>query len=96
MYFAIGLPPLITDVVLEVFGERAGREVVIGVQLLVVGRVDGDHITVGRQQVTATEVLHVVGGLALQRRLDFLGHDAAPEDPGEHITDGALQATLEP
>ncbi len=49
VHFAIGLPPLIADVVLQMFGERTGGELVVRIELLQVSRIDGDRIAVGGQ-----------------------------------------------
>lgn len=46
--------------------------------------------------MSAAELLDMIGRLLLQGRLHLLWHDIAAEHPSEHITDGTLQATLEP
>ncbi len=46
--------------------------------------------------MSAAELLDMIGGLLLQRRLHLLRHDIPAEHPSEHVTDGALQTTLEP
>ncbi len=72
------------------FGESAGGEVVIGVELPVVRRVDDDHVTVGCEQMPTADISDVVGGLTLQRCLDLLRNDVPAECSGEDVTDGAL------
>lgn len=57
--------------------------------------VDRDDIGVGSENVPAVESLQSVECLLLERRLDLLGDDAAAEDPGEPVTDDALELALE-
>ena len=107
VHFAVGLPPLLTDVVLQMFGESAHRELVIlRGDLLIrlsftvhelpeIGLVDGDDITVRSQQVSPAQILDLVAGLTLQCGLDLLGSDTAAEGAREDVADGALEAALE-
>jgi hypothetical protein len=76
-------------------GERAGGQLVVCIEFLQVRGVDRDDVEVRGEQMPALEFAQAIRGLALQRRFHLLGNDAAAEDPGEGVTDGALQTSLE-
>ena len=90
MDIAVGLPALFPNEILEMAREGSHTEIVIGCQLLVVRRIDGDDVAVGSQQVATLQFLHMVGRLVLQRDLDFCRYDTATEHSGESIANGAL------
>ncbi len=65
------------------------------IEFLQVRGVDGDHVDIRGEQMSAVEFGQSIRGLALQRRFHLLGNDTATEDPGEGIADSTLQASFE-
>ena len=89
--FACPLPGVRqADLLRLMHARRADGQVVVGVELAVIGLVDRDHVTVRRQSMPAVQILDLISGFPLERGLHLLGDHAAAEHPREHVTDSAL------
>src|SRR5690349_8513845 len=73
------------------FGERGRGQVSIGAYSLIVSATERNYVVVRCQNLSTGHGTGSGLGFPAQRRLYFLRHYRAAEDPGERIADGRLE-----
>jgi hypothetical protein len=94
-HITIRLPPLLTDVSLQMLGESGRGQVWISAYLLMVGHTEGNYVFIRGQNAATAEGADSGLRFAAQQGLDLLRDDRSAENAGERIADGGFELALD-